>query len=273
MIPPGQLDLLRAAETRGALPLALELICEEEVESSDARSKLVEWLAYPTVLAMFVLPVSGFQALVILPKFKQIRENMGVGPADPLLPYAVELLITAFFVIGFAILLLRRGLPGPLVQAMARARDAVLPSNSFFRRRQGRWLKRVAALLRSGATLPEALEGTVTLRDVGDPSIHKAARLAREGQPLEPVLSAAFGVDAGRMLPPALLSAERHGSIGEGFDALGRREEERAERKLRSLAEMLRPAPVVLLALIAGSQVFDVFLTITTINEALVNPW
>lgn len=273
MIPAGQLDLLRAAEARGALPLALEVICDEEAGSSDARWKLVEWLAYPTVLATFVLPVSAFQSMVILPKFAEVRVSMGVSPSAPWLPFAAELAITAFFLIAFAVLLLRRGLPAPLVRVMSRARDALFPSNPFFRSRQSRWLKRVAALLRSGATLPEALEGTSGLRDVGGKSIRRAAQLAREGQALEPVLTTAFGVDAGRMLAPALLSAERHGSLGEGLDALGRREEVRASRKLASLAEMLKPAPVVLLALIAGSQVFDVFSTIVTINGALVNPW
>lgn len=275
LLAPTQLDLLRASERHGALPHALNLLCDEEVERTNGRWRLIQWLTYPTVVAMIVIPMSMFQTLVILPKFREIQLAMDVQPTSSLAASATMALTACLLVLSLVLVGLDRWqLPHRIGRALATLFDLVLWGAPFRRRRHGRWLSRTAAMLRSGATLPEALDSSAGLLDVGGKTLADAARQAREGQPLEVVLGTAFGQDAPRLLQPALLSIESSGSLGLGLEASGAREQERANRKLGAVIEMLRPLPILICALVVAAHVHAVWGSILSVEQMIVrNVW
>jgi len=276
LIGPREVDLVRRAEGAGALPEVLAALRSGEDAARERRWRIIEIGAYPLVLALLVGLQLAFAGGAIYPKFDDIARSLDLPGGGP--DYTLANAATGLYALVLAV-----GLPaGVLALGGGRARRTLERAAGAL----GRWLPglgqacrdrghavrlvRAAAFLRAGATLPESLAGAAAGGGPEAADLRRASEVAGVGQPLERVLAAALGADAGRLLPRVLLEVEHSGSLPAGLEASAAATSARAASDLRSAARAAAPLPVILCAGAVAANAATVWTLIVEIESSIL---
>ena len=198
-------ELLRRAGELGTLPAALEQLRGLLLQGAGARQRVRAGLLYPGgVLLIVLLPVT-FAQVVIRPKLEQVMAATRFAPGEFLgallsAEQAVLLLVPLLLVA----LWLLAGLAAPGAQGALAVLAAGLPGARGLQRAAVRACaaRLLAAALRAGLPLPEALR-LLTLSPGLDPARARAAAArAEEGAPLLQACQAAGLLEGATGLPP-----------------------------------------------------------------------
>lgn len=269
-LAPERVALLRAAEARGALPELLAQLADEQLAAEDARGELISAALYPAFLTMVLAGVALFMTVVIQPKLHDIVRAMTIPPSA-----AME----AWGELGELLPLLALLALPALVIAVALRRSVLLTiaertpwlGPALRRWHTGLSLQRVGALLRAGATLPEALDdAALGATPRGARAARSAAALAREGgRPLD-ALERLLERDAPALAARVALAVERAPTFAAGVCAAGVATSARARDRLAELLVVVRPVPLLLCALVVGAMHFAVWDPILVIQSELL---
>ena len=161
-IPIGEQMLIRAGEQSGQLPAALELAVEQTLAAKDIKSQAISSLMQPIFLFSLLMAGLFIISRVVIPKLTAIFPvDKWQGPAKIL--YLATEFINSFWFILFIGILVFCGIAivfsFPKWTGKLRSKVDILPPWSFFRIVVGSgWLMSLAALIRSGVTLVEAIK-------------------------------------------------------------------------------------------------------------------
>lgn len=277
------LDVLGAAETRGALPQALAILVEEERAGRERSTGILTLLSYPITTTAMVFSILLFTDVFIVPKYKAIFESMNIE-----LPALTEGLLALgdfledtgplLFLGGIAALALAELVgsrfgwsPWRSWVALARAGLSRLPviGRPLRHGTHARWLARTAALLEAGATLPEALEvsGADAPR-AAQLALAAAATAARAGEPAEKVLALALSRDAHDVLPPLLLASSS--GLPAGCRDVASRLRDRSARRVDAILRSVEFVPVLPAAALVAAHFWGIFLPILKLQGAMI---
>lgn len=263
------LATVRASETSGALPQALERYIHYQRQLDGVRRHIAGALVYPMVLAAVGALVTLFLLLYVVPRFSQVYADTGAA-----LPFSSRLLIGwgAFLgahalavaaALAAAALALARLLAQPRTRRWLACRAWQLPAlgerlRLFY---LSRFYRSMGMLLRGGMPLASALALAAGVLDAWlRPQLEQAAARIREGQPVSQAMQA-----HGLATPVALrmlLVGERSGAMGEMMERIAAFYEEETTRWIERFTRLFEPLLMVAIGLLIGTIVVLMYMPI-----------
>ncbi|CAN7207847.1 type II secretion system F family protein [Trinickia sp. LjRoot230] len=271
-------QLAAVGEASGSLAPVLERMAQERERAAVQRAKVRAALAYPTVVLLFAIAITGALLAWVVPAFQQVFEGFGAalpGPtravialSDAALHYGgacAAALAVAQLVLLFA---LRRSHAARL--ALGKLTLAIpLIGRTIAALAAARWCRALGTLLASGIPLADALTSLThaTGHAVFDAaSIEIALRLER-GERLAAAMHATSTFPSTIIEPVAV--AEESGALDAvllDVAALAEREVDEAVGILTSVAE---PLVVIMLGSLVGGLVVALYLPIIELGNVV----
>ncbi|MBI2432903.1 MAG: type II secretion system F family protein [Candidatus Hydrogenedentes bacterium] len=277
--PPIFLSLLRAGEQTGNLPAVMRQLTDYTQGLLRLKYRLQAVLAYPAVLAVFLILFFGLFVCNVVPQFKDLYDSFGHKLPGPTL--VVFWLGWVLAVIGFPLLVLTAflvalvlffGVAVPFRSEMGYVADSLRLRLPFFGRLYrtvlaGRFCRTLGILLSNGANVLEALHlaGAATGNRVIARRALVAATHVGQGEPVTEALSSMRFMK--HSLCWILKHGERHGLFEETLLRAADRCDHEAERQEQHLLGVLGPAMIWLFGLIIGFIVTALYMPIMQLSR------
>ena len=251
------LNMVRAGEASGALDLALERLAEFKQRARELREAIISSLFYPAILIVLAIVAVAIMLAFVVPRFTEMFAE--AGRELPLLTRMVVAVGSGveqwwwLILLGIAALAawVRRQLRDPEAGERVDARLLRLPlaGGLIGKIEAGRFTRTLGTLLRSGVSLPAAID--IAKEIVGNRVVARAlaqvALRVRQGEPLSRALTEAA------VLPPLTTQLLK---VGEETGHLERMLEQLAdiyEREVRTdIQRALTLGEPVIILVIAG---------------------
>ena len=271
-VAPEIVHILRAGETSGSLPVAIERAASLLEARSAQTSRIVQASIYPLILLAAAAVVVGILFAVVVPNIEPlVSDRMDRLPLFSRGVFAISQAIESHGVVMFASLM---GLVSGLGLTLSLPRGRVIARNALrrtpgfasFLRMQGEAsaLQTLAALTRAGIGAGQALSfAAETTPPLGE-ALRMAVTQVRNGRQLADVLSDI------RFAPDAILmirAGEGAGDLASGLTRAAGQAEARLGRMIDTALSLLAPALTILIGLIAGLVVAAVFGAVMAVNE------
>jgi type IV pilus assembly protein PilC len=272
--------MVKAGEAAGQLDEILTRLAEYQESTQKLRREIISAMTYPVISIVMITGVATFLLIGIIPKFKDIFEQMGFGDRLPL-PTKIVLKISdilrfnAFSVAIVVIivyilvrwwkktekgayqydwLLLKLPVVGPLVQKIALSRF----SRTF------------STLVKSGVAVLGALE--IVAATSGNKVLERAVEEAREairtGQPIAEPLSRS------PVFPPMVVRmiavGEHSGALEQLLEKISEFYDEQVSSTVESLTSLIEPLMIGVMGIIVGTMVLAVFLPILSMQKMMM---
>lgn len=272
-------SMVRAGEAAGQLEGTLNNLALFMEKAERIRGRVKSALAYPITVLVVAIIITTFLMVYIVPKFRDIFNEMLEGEPLPALTnfvigiseflvnhYLVAIALVFGLIIG--IVLLKRTKSG------AYATDLILikmpPFNALVvRATTARVCRTLGTLMDSGVSVLQALQiaretaGNAVISNVMQ-EVHDAVK---EGEGMSRPLQSA-GV-----FPPIVISmvevGEETGALPSMLNRISDVYEEEVDRAVEALTAMLEPLTIVLLAVVVGAIVIAMFLPLVKLIEKL----
>lgn len=271
------INLVRAGEASGNLPLALENICIHYERVQDARSKVISALVYP----MIVMIVGGIAVIglmiFIVPKFANTFDEMGATlPRPTLILMAISDVVTHYGVIivalifGASVLFKKWIKQGRGQQIWHKAilkipiTGAVITANAYahFSRTLGTLLHNGVSVLPALGIVQKTIENVVISEEVG-----KARAKVTDGASISRPLSQ--GKIFPRLLTDMLAVGEETGDLAGALSHITRRYDTELDRLVKTCTTVLEPLLIVMVALVVGGIAICLLLPVLTLTDTL----
>ncbi|RMG07412.1 MAG: type II secretion system F family protein [Planctomycetota bacterium] len=271
-------NMIRAGEVSGQIDEILIRLAEYQEATAKLRAQIVSAMTYPVISIALILCIVLFLLLVIIPKFKEIFENMGVT-----LPWITQFLLnvadwmtTYWYIwapgsIGFVVLTrvysktsmgrrqfhwLALNIPifGPLFKKVAISRFA----------------RTFATLISSGVPILGALEivastsGNVHIEEL----VSEASESVRQGETLASPLAA-----KPKLFPPMVTRmiaiGEKSGALEALLLKISEFYDQQVETSVEQLTSLIEPIMICFMGVLVGGMVLAIFLPIFEMQKAL----
>jgi type IV pilus assembly protein PilC len=274
------LNMIRAGEASGQLDEILLRLAEYQEASVALRREIKAAMTYPVISLSLITGITLFLMVGILPKFKQIFDNLMSSNPKASLPgltkfmLSLSLAMRDHFLVGslaligltVAIVLYVRTGPGEWQWDWLKLRIPVFGS-LFSKVAMSRFSRTFATLIRSGVPILGALEivaGTAGNRIVAD-AVMEAKESVRQGNTLaEPLArSGVFPPMVTRMISIGEKSGAMEGllvKISEFYD-------QQVSATVESLTSLIEPLMIGVMGVMVGSIVLSVFLPILKLQQ------
>jgi len=271
-------NMIRAGEVSGQIDEILERLAEFLEASAKLRSQITSAMTYPVISLLMIGGIAGFLLMFIVPKFKEIFDNMGVK-----LPLITQLLmslstgmVTYFYIwIPAAI--------GIVVGTKAWAKTP--PGRSFFdwfflavpvfgplfrKVAISRFSRTFATLISSGVPILGALE--IVASTSGNMHIEAAVLAAaenvRQGETLATPLA-----EVPQYFPPMVTRmiaiGEKSGALEALLMKISEFYDQQTEAAVEQLTSLIEPIMICVMGFIVGGMVLAIFLPIFEMQKAL----
>ncbi len=277
---PMYINMIRAGEASGQLDEILVRLAEYEESSVQLRREIKAAMTYPVISLALITGITLFLMVGILPKFKQIFDNLMASNPKASLPGITRFMLTLSlamrenFLVGtvaivgiiIAIVVYIRTPPGEYQWHWLKLRLPVF--GPLFRKvAMSRFSRTFATLIRSGVPILGALEivaGTAGNRIVSD-AVMVAKESVRQGNTLaEPLAkSGVFPPMVTRMISIGEKSGAMEGllvKISEFYD-------QQVSATVESLTSLIEPIMIGIMGVMVGSIVLSVFLPILKLQQ------
>jgi type II secretory pathway component PulF len=271
------INLVRAGEASGHLPLSLENICVHYERVQDARSKVFSALVYPAI----VLVVGGIAVIglmiFIVPKFATTFDEMGATlPKPTLILMAVSNFVTRYGIvliglIAALVIVLKKWIkqgPGKIAWHKAQLRipimGSIITTNAYahFSRTFGTLLKNGVSVLPALGIVQKTIQNVVISEEVG-----KARDRVTDGATISKPL--AQGKVFPRLLIDMLAVGEETGDMAGALSHITRRYDSELDRLVRTCTTVLEPLLIVLVAIVVGGIAICLLLPVLTLTDSL----
>lgn len=272
-------NMVKAGEIGGVLEVVLNRLAEFQEKAEKIRGKVKSAMIYPIIVLTLALGITIGLMIFIVPRFKEIFEDLLEGePMPPLTQFVMNVsdvvrehfLFVALGIVALVIavkllvktkggkkvfdtLKLNSPVFGPLIRKVSIAR---------FSRTLGTLMSSGVPVLQALNIVRETTGNEVVAEAVG--SVHDAIK---EGE------SMALPLGQSKVFPPMVVSmidvGEETGALPEMLMRVADNYEEEVDNAVAGLTSLIEPIMIVLLALVVGTIVIALFLPLITIIEKL----
>ena len=272
-------NMVKAGEAGGVLEVVLGRLAEFAEKSEKIKNKVKGAMIYPIVVLIAAIGITGFLLVAVIPKFKQVFNDMLGGAALPPITEAVMqasefvqnngLFIVAIFValvvikkiVGateagayfFDVCSLKAPVTGTLVQRTAVSRVT----------------RTLGTLLASGVPI---LQSLVIVRDTtGNRVVSKALQnvhdAVKEGEGMTQPLSQCS------VFPPMVVSmvevGEETGALADMLTRIANTYDDEVDNAVAGMTAAIEPALIIVLAVVVGTIVIAMFLPMIKIISSV----
>ncbi len=268
-------NMVKAGEIGGVLDVVLLRLAEFMEKMQKIRNKIISAMTYPVVVLIVATVIMFFLMTKIVPKFKEIFDDLLEGKALPVLTQMVMnvsqtlaqrapvviagviVLVVLIKLIGktkggrFAIDAAKMKMPifGPLVEKTA----------------IGRMTRTLGTLLQSGVPILQAL--TIVRDTAGNEVVARGIQLVhdsvKEGENIAPPM------EATRIFPPMVIGmvevGEETGKLPDMLMRIADTYDDEVDNTVAALSSVIEPLLIVGLAVIVGTIVIALFLPMLSI--------
>jgi len=274
---PLYVNLVRAGEASGNLPVSLEHICVHYERVQEARGKVVSAMSYPMiVMVVAALAIIGMM-VGIVPKFAKTFDDMGatlpgptlmlMGISDFITHYGLVLLV----LIAGGIILFKKWIKqgkGQRIWHQAVLRipimGAIVTANAYshFSRTLGTLLHNGVSVLPALGIVQKTINNVVISEEIG-----KARERVTDGSSLSGPL--AQGKIFPRLLIDMLAVGEETGDLAGSLKHITRRYDSELDRMIQTTTTVLEPILIVGVAIIIGGMAIALLLPVLTLTDSL----
>lgn len=268
-------NMVKAGELGGVLELVLVRLAEYQEKAQKLKNKIVAAMVYPVIVMIIATGIMIFLLTFIVPKFKDIFDQMLNGKKLPDLTTFVinlseglqkNLLWLAIGVVLFFVGFKAMGKTVGGRRFIDRVKLAI-PMFGDIQRKSAvsRFSRTLGTLVTSGVPILQALNitketaGNVIISDaIG--SVHDAVK---EGE------SVVAPLEASKVFPPMVISmvdvGEETGQLPEMLLKVADVYDDEVDNSVAALTSMLEPLTIVVLAIVVGTIVMALFLPLVSI--------
>lgn len=274
---PLYINLVRAGEASGNLPISLEHICVHYERVQEARGKVIAALSYPLIV-MIVGGVAVIGLMIfIVPKFANTFDDMGATlPTPTLALMAISTFMTRYGLVLLGVfvaltimfkkwikqekgkkawhqLVLRIPIAGAIVTANAYA---------HFARTLGTLLHNGVSVLPALGIVQKTVNNVIISEEIG-----KARERVTDGSSLSGPL--AQGKIFPRLLIDMLAVGEETGDLAGSLKHITRRYDSELDRLVQTCTTVLEPLLIVFVAIVIGGIAIALLLPVLTLTDSL----
>jgi type II secretory pathway component PulF len=270
-------NLVRAGEASGNLPLALENVCIHYERVQDARSKVISALVYPAIV-MIVGGIAVIGLMVfIVPKFANTFDEMGATLPKPTLALmSISNFVTRYGLIlagliTAGIIFLKKWVKhgqGQEIWHKAQLKipimGAVITTNAYahFARTFGTLLQNGVSILPALGIVQKTIDNVIISGEIG-----KAQERVTDGASISKPL--AQGNVFPRLMIDMLAVGEETGDMAGALVHITRRYDTELDRLVRTCTTILEPLLIVMVAIVVGGIAVCLLLPVLTLTDSL----
>ena len=270
-------SMVRAGEASGQLDEILTRLAEYLEANAKLRREIKSAMTYPVVSMILVIAITGFLMIVIVPKFKEIFDGLGVE-----LPGITQTVMNAS--------LWMKGNVAVCFGAMV----GMFAAFSFWRRTAGgrriwdrlilrapvfgplfrkvalsRFSRTFSTMIKSGVPILGSLE--IVAETAGNTVIHSAVTKAMDSVRTGDTLATPLAKEP--VFPPMVVRmigiGERSGALEQLLGKISEFYDQQVEAEVKGLTSLIEPLLIAVMGIVVGGIVLAVFLPIMKLQEAL----
>ena len=260
--------MIKSGEESGSLDIVLDRISHDLEREIEIRTNVQAGVRYPVIIMIAATLIVIGVLYYIVPKFKQIFEEMGADLPIPtkILVIASDAVINYFFwVLGgiiFLVVAVKQAGRVPFFGRMVNRIQLKLPAFGLLFRKiaLSRFSRTLAILLRSGVPIIKAL--TVVEETVGNLII--ASAVARAKESIKEGERIAYPLEETNEFPPMVIDmisvGEETGSLDDMLQKVSEFYDREVDYTIDSFTTMIEPLMIVTLGIILGFVVVALYL-------------
>ena len=275
------INMVRAGEESGALEQVLRRLAIHFDRFAEVQSKFISAMIYPAIVCLVGFAIILFFMVFMLPKFKDIFDDMGEGAA---LPYSTQLLMglgeyainPLFWIVSVLLALAgyvmfvrykgtshgRRKLDDKKMRAPVFGK--VIRLNLF-----GQFARTLSTLLTNGVPVLTALR--ITSDVVPNVVIKDAINTTREA--VTDGKSIAEPLARSGLFPKLMIDlvriGEETGDVPGALDNVATTYEKNLEQELRVMTNLIEPAMIIFMAIGVGGLLFSILQALFAITQQM----
>ncbi len=270
-------SMVKAGEASGQLDEILSRLADYLEANARLRSEIKSAMTYPVVSLFLVLGITSFLMIVIVPKFKEIFDGLGVE-----LPGITKAVMGASLYMRDNSPVVFGGLVATMVgfsmwkksKSGREVWDRVILAmpvfgNLFRKVALSRFSRTFSTMIKSGVPILGSLEivGETAGNSVVQKAVVNAIDSVRQGDTLAGPLGKAA------VFPPMVVRmisiGERSGALEQLLGKISEFYDQQVEAEVKGLTSLIEPLLIALMGIVVGGIVLAVFLPIMKLQEAL----
>lgn len=270
-------SMVRAGEASGQLDEILGRLADYLEASARLRREIKAAMTYPVVSMVLVFAITGFLMIVIVPKFKEIFDGLGVE-----LPGITQTVMNTSLWMKSNVMMTLAGMAGlwamfSFWKRTPRGRRiwdrAVLTMPVFgplFRKvALSRFSRTFSTMIKSGVPILGSLE--IVAETAGNTVIHSAVSNAMDSVRQGDTLAGPLSKEP--VFPPMVVRmigiGERSGALEALLGKISEFYDQQVEAEVKGLTSLIEPLLIAVMGVLVGGIVMAVFLPIMKLQEAL----
>jgi type IV pilus assembly protein PilC len=273
------INMAKAGEASGALNTVLLRLAEFMEKSQKIRNKVKGAMVYPVVVMVMALIILSVLMIYVIPKFKEIFDDLLQGKALPKLTQMVIGLSNAVAQHGLYLL---AGIAGVVVlvklyaktESGRRALDVIKLRSPIFgqlvrKSAIANFTRTLGTLLTGGVPILQALNivKEVTNNAVLAKAVTQVHDSVKEGETIVSPL------ESSGVFPPMVVGmiqvGEETGALPEMLMKIAETYDDEVDTAVEALTSVIEPIMIILLALVVGTIVIAMFMPLVTIIGSL----
>lgn len=273
------INMVKAGELGGVMELVLVRLADFQEKAQKLKNKVVSAMFYPVIVLIIAVAIMAFLLVYIVPKFKEIFDDMLQGrPLPALTQFVINLssnVQSNFLYIALGVVLVT--VLFNVMAKTAKGREAIdgfklrLPLFGDLIKKSAisRFSRTLGTLVTSGVPILQAL--TITRDTAGNVvlsgAIQKVHDSVKEGE------SIVAPLEKSGVFPPMVVSmidvGEETGQLPEMLLKVADVYDDEVDNAVAGLTSLLEPIMIVFLAVIVGTIVIALFLPLIDIIQGL----
>ncbi len=264
------INMVKAGEAGGVLEVVLSRLAEFAEKSEKIKNKVKGAMIYPIVVLLAALGITGFLLVAVIPKFKQVFNDMLGGEA---LPAVTEMVIGASEYVqnNWIVIVAIFGALAVLKKIFAQTEKGALMLDALSlkvpvigtlvqRTAVSRVTRTLGTLLSSGVPI---LQSLVIVRDTsGNRVVANALQTVHDAVKEGEGMTAPLGQCP--VFPPMVVSmvevGEETGALAEMLTRIANTYDDEVDNAVAGMTAAIEPALIIVLAVIVGTIVIAMFL-------------
>ena len=272
-------NMVKAGEAGGVLEVVLGRLAEFAEKSEKIKNKVKGAMIYPIVVLFAAVGITGFLLVAVIPKFKQVFNDMLGGAALPPITEAVMQasefvqhngLVIVAIIVAFVVLkkIIGKTEAGAYFYDVCSLK-APVTGTLVQRTAVSRVTRTLGTLLASGVPI---LQSLVIVRDTtGNRVVSKALQdvhdAVKEGEGMTQPLSQCA------VFPPMVVSmvevGEETGALADMLTRIANTYDDEVDNAVAGMTAAIEPALIIVLALVVGTIVIAMFLPMIKIISSV----
>jgi len=270
-------SMVRAGEASGQLDEILCRLADYLEATARLRREIKAAMTYPVASLVLVFGITGFLMIVIVPKFKEIFDGLGVelpGITQSVMGASLWMKGNIVLTIGCALGVVlgfsfwKRTEGGKRIWDRAVLRMPVF-GNLFRKVALSRFSRTFSTMIRSGVPILGCLE--IVSKTSGNTVIESAVTKAMDSVRQGETLAAPLAKES--VFPPMVVRmigiGERSGSLESLLAKISEFYDQQVEAEVKGLTSLIEPILITVMGVVVGGIVLAVFLPIMKLQEAL----